>query len=65
MSDTNTPTVRQALLLVFAGIALTVIASSLATVTDRPVWRVVAAIGGLMQAAGWVLYFRRTRGGAR
>ncbi|MFJ3529260.1 hypothetical protein [Streptomyces sp. NPDC090132] len=65
MSDTNITAVRQALLLVFAGIALTVIGSSLATVTGRHAWRAVAVIGGLLQAAGWALYFRRTPGGAR
>lgn len=64
MSDTNITAVRQALLIVVAGIALTVIGSSLATVTGRPVWRVVAVIGGLLQVAGWALYVRRTRGGA-
>ncbi|MEU5288780.1 hypothetical protein AB0G97_32925 [Streptomyces sp. NPDC020755] len=64
MNTSNTIAVRRALLLVLAGIALAVIGGSLATATGRPVWRVVAVVGGLAQAAGWVLYFRRTRGGA-
>ncbi|MEI7029363.1 hypothetical protein [Streptomyces pratensis] len=64
MSDTATIAVRRALLLVFGGIALTVLGSSLATATGRPVWRVVAVVGCLVQAAGWVLYVRRTWGGA-
>ncbi|MFH9233754.1 hypothetical protein [Streptomyces globisporus] len=61
MSDTAA---RRALLVVFAGIALTVLGTSLDTYTHRPVWRALAIIGALVQTAGWVLYFRRTRGGA-
>ncbi|MEG9548663.1 hypothetical protein OG554_07760 [Streptomyces griseus] len=60
----NTAAVRRALLLVFAGIALTVLGTSLDTYTHRPAWRVLAVIGALVQITGWVLYFRRTRGGA-
>ncbi|MFI2315986.1 hypothetical protein AMK17_28375 [Streptomyces sp. CB00072] len=64
MSDTNITAARRALLLVFGGIALTVLGSSLAASTGRPVWRVVAVVGCFVQATGWVLYARRTRGGA-
>ncbi|MDX3336913.1 MULTISPECIES: hypothetical protein [Streptomyces] len=60
----TTAAVRRALLLVFAGIALTVLGTSLDTYTHRPAWRALAVIGALVQTAGWVLYFRRTRGGA-
>ncbi|MET4667562.1 hypothetical protein [Streptomyces sp. PvR018] len=54
---------RRALLLAFVGIGLTVVGSVLASVTEKDSWRLLAALGGLVQAAGWVLYFRRTRGG--
>ncbi|MFW3474568.1 hypothetical protein ACN24M_25210 [Streptomyces microflavus] len=54
---------RQALLLAFAGIGLTVAGSVLASMTDKDSWRLLAALGGLVQAAGWALYLRRTRGG--
>ncbi|MFJ9506401.1 hypothetical protein ACIRPZ_21695 [Streptomyces anulatus] len=64
MSDINITASRRALLLVFAGIALTVLGASLVTATGRPVWRAVAVVGGFVQAAGWVLYARRTPGGA-
>lgn len=64
MSDTNMTAARRALLVVFGGIALTVLGSSLATATGRPVWRLAAVVGCFVQAAGWVLYARRTRGGA-
>ncbi|MDJ1644871.1 hypothetical protein [Streptomyces pakalii] len=60
MSDTAA---RRALLVVFAGIALTVLGTSLDTYTHRPVWRVLAVIGALVHAAGWGMYLRRTRGG--
>lgn len=64
MSETNTIAARRALLLVFGGIALTVLGSSLTASTGRSVWRVVAVVGCLVQAAGWVLYAHRTPDGA-
>ncbi|MFD3848731.1 hypothetical protein ACFWVB_22900 [Streptomyces microflavus] len=60
----STGSARRALLLAFVGIGLTVVGSVLASVTDKDSWRLLAALGGLVQAAGWALYFRRTRGGA-
>ncbi|MCF3171646.1 hypothetical protein IPZ64_32915 [Streptomyces violaceoruber] len=64
MNTTDNTAVRRALLVVFAGIALTVLGTSLDTYTHRPAWRVLAMVGALVQITGWVLYFRRTRGGA-
>lgn len=64
MNDTDTAAVRRALLVVFAGIALTVLGTFLDTYTHRLVWRVLAVVGALVHAAGWGLYVRRTRGGA-
>lgn len=64
MNTTDNTAVRRALLLVFAGIALAVLGTSLDTYTHRPAWRVLAMVGVLVQITGWVLYFRRTRGGA-
>ncbi|MEU8439478.1 hypothetical protein AB0F05_03275 [Streptomyces microflavus] len=60
----STGSARRALLLAFAGIGLTVAGSVLASVTDKDSWRLLAALGGLVQAAGWALYLRRTRGDA-
>ncbi|WP_406484724.1 hypothetical protein [Streptomyces microflavus] len=61
----STGSARRALLLAFAGIGLTVVGSALASVTGNDVWRVLAVLGGLAQAAGWVLYLRRIKRGAR
>ncbi|MFJ9620543.1 hypothetical protein [Streptomyces sp. NPDC101181] len=63
MNGTDHAAVRRALLVVFAGIALTVLGTSLDTYTHRPAWRVLAAVGALVHAAGWGLYVRHTRGG--
>ncbi|XQE81549.1 hypothetical protein ACN24L_25030 [Streptomyces microflavus] len=59
----STCSARRALLLAFVGIGLTVVGSVLASVTEKDSWRLLAGLGGLVQAAGWALYLRRTRGG--
>ncbi|MFJ1740554.1 hypothetical protein ACIOG4_17975 [Streptomyces microflavus] len=64
MSGSTGPA-RRALLLAFAGIGLTVVGSVLASVTGNDAWQVLAVVGGLAQAAGWALYLRRIKAGAR
>lgn len=61
----NSTSERGALVVVFVGIALALAGAGLASLTGESAWRWLATGGVLVQVFGWVLYFRRTRGGAR
>ncbi|MGW6203248.1 hypothetical protein ACWF9B_06315 [Streptomyces sp. NPDC055089] len=64
MSTYLTPD-RGALIVVFAGIALTLAGSGLASLLDEPSWRWLATAGVLVQTTGWIRYSRARRGGER
>lgn len=64
MSVNLTPE-RGALVVVFAGIALTLAGTGLASLLDEPSWRWLATGGVLVQVTGWIRYSRARQGGER
>ncbi|WLQ51298.1 hypothetical protein P8A21_29140 [Streptomyces poriferorum] len=55
---------RNALVVVFVGIALALSGAGLASLLDEPSWRWLATGGVLVQTVGWIRYSRVRRGGA-